>query len=122
MGKGSRSDRKLIEEVRNNYPPGQVWFQTYPGGAFVSFSGARRKSRQNAMPVYSRWNFMIIVLQLFSGQQFVALQILVDCLFNNLVGQRPVVSLVCFQPVSCKLFVKRGLGVSGFITFGGPET
>ena len=59
--------------------------------------------------------------KVFTCEHLVCLQIFLDRFVNDLLRECPVVVRICFQPVTGKLFVKRRLPMSRFITVCRPE-
>ena len=62
------------------------------------------------------------LLQLVARQKLITLQVFVDCLLNNVLRERPIMSLIGFEPVPGELFVEGRLAVTRFISFSRPET
>ena len=66
--------------------------------------------------------YEILFIQIFSCQHLICLKVFLNRLIYNFLWKCPVVVRICFQPVTGKLFVKRWLSMSGFITVSRPET
>jgi len=66
--------------------------------------------------------YEILFIQIFSCQHLICLKVFLNRLIYNFLWKCPVVVWICFQPVTGKLFVKRWLSMSGFITISRPET
>ena len=62
------------------------------------------------------------LLQFFSCQHLISLQVFVNRLLHDIIRQRPVVIRILFEPVAGELFVKGRLAVSRLISVSRPET